>query len=155
MADDETVLDQQEAFEQLSELAADFAFTARCLGRIIISEKYLRPDEKTIRPVLLGGVAGGEKYLSHNIVFKFNVDHLGLYGGDAQAMAAGNHELSGLSAFYRVISTLRGVGIHVPLACLIDYRGFRLWATSRLPITRRTLILGSNDQGPAHRESGS
>ena len=71
-----------------------------------------------------------------------------MYGGDENAMAAGNHELLGLSAYYRVISTMRGLGIHVPLACLIDYRGFRLWAVSRLPVKRtKTLILGSSDGG--------
>ena len=147
VSDDETVLDNQHSFEQLSELAADFAFTARAIGRIIISEKYLSKDEKTIKPVQMGGIAGGEKYVSHNVVFKFQVDYLSLYGGDENAAAAGNHELVGLSAYYRVISTLRGVGIHVPLACLIDYRGFRLWAVSRLPISSHTLILGSNDGG--------
>ena len=147
VSDDETVLDNQHSFEQLSELAADFAFTARAIGRIIISEKYLSKDEKTIRPAAMGGIAGGEKYVSHNIVFKFQVDYLNLYGGDANAAAAGDHELVGLSAYYRVISTMRGVGIHVPLACLIDYRGFRLWAVSRLPISRHTLILGSSDGG--------
>ena len=68
--DDETVLDNQAAFEQLSELAADFAFTARAIGRLIISEKYLAPAEKTIKPYTMGGVAGGEKYVVHNIVFK-------------------------------------------------------------------------------------
>ena len=151
--DDETVLDQQTAFEQLSELAADFAFTARAIGRLIISEKYLAPAQKTIKPLTdtMGGSAGGEKYCVHNIVFKFTVDHLGMYGGDEQAMAAGNHELLGLSAYYRVISTMKGLGLHVPLACLIDYRGFRLWAVSRLPVVhggeQSTLILGSSDGG--------
>ena len=147
VSDDETVLDNQHSFEQLSELAADFAFTARAIGRIIISEKYLSKDEKTIPLAQIGGIAGGEKYMSHNILFKFQNDYMNLYGGDEHAAAAGNHELVGLSAYYRVISTLRGVGIHVPLACLIDYRGFRLWAVSRLPISSHTLILGSNDGG--------
>ena len=147
--DDETVLDNQSAFEQLSELAADFAFTARALGRLIVSEKYLPPAEKTIQPdARIGGIAGGEKFLAHNIVFKFMTDSFGLYGSDESAMVAGNHELLGLSAYYRVIATMRGLGIHVPLACLIDYRGFRLWAVSRLPIDHTaTLILGSSNGG--------
>ena len=51
----------------------------------------------------------------HNIVFKFHNDHLGLYGSDEGAMVAGNHELLGLSAYYRVIATMKGLGIHVPL----------------------------------------
>jgi hypothetical protein len=33
------------------------------------------------------------------------------------------------------------------LACLIDYRGFRLIAVAKLPINKETLIIGSNDSG--------
>lgn len=39
-------------------------------GRIIISELYLPPEQRTIRPSQLGGVAGGVKYLVNNILFK-------------------------------------------------------------------------------------
>ena len=149
--DDETVLDNQTVWEQLSELAADFAFTARALGRIIISERMLPRADKTIPPDdRLGGTAGGEKYVAHNIVFKFLVDHEGFYGGDEHAMAAGNHELLGLSAFHRVISTMRNLdALHLPLVTLVDYRGHRLLAVSRLPISSRgsTLILGSSNSG--------
>eukprot|EP01130_Rhizamoeba_saxonica_P012948 TRINITY_DN5500_c0_g3_i1.p1 TRINITY_DN5500_c0_g3~~TRINITY_DN5500_c0_g3_i1.p1 ORF type:complete len:1652 (-),score=317.01 TRINITY_DN5500_c0_g3_i1:577-5034(-) len=37
--------------------------------------------------------------------------------------------------------------LHVPLACLIDYRGFRMMAMSYLPIDKRTINYGSSDGG--------
>jgi len=40
-------------------------------GRIIISEMHLPPSQKTIRPVKIGGVAGGlYKYVCQGILFK-------------------------------------------------------------------------------------
>jgi hypothetical protein len=37
---------------------------------------------KTIDPVGLGGLAGGDKYIVNNIVFKFAVDSHGIYDSD-------------------------------------------------------------------------
>ena len=37
----------------------------------------------------LGGVAGGEKYIVHNILFKFALDSFGLYGGSDLSAAKG------------------------------------------------------------------
>jgi len=37
-------------------------------------------EKKTIKPISLGGVAGGIKYLKHGILFKFAVDEKGLFG---------------------------------------------------------------------------
>jgi hypothetical protein len=47
-------------FEQLSLLAHDFVYVAKSIGRIIISEKYIDNDLKTIKPFKLGGFAGGQ-----------------------------------------------------------------------------------------------
>eukprot|EP01105_Mastigella_eilhardi_P018365 TRINITY_DN4240_c0_g1_i8.p1 TRINITY_DN4240_c0_g1~~TRINITY_DN4240_c0_g1_i8.p1 ORF type:complete len:943 (-),score=202.12 TRINITY_DN4240_c0_g1_i8:2539-5286(-) len=56
-------------------------------------------------------------------------------------MKAGGHELKGLMR-YSGIQQLR-----TPLMALIDYRGFRLVAMSRLPINNSTLVYGSADAG--------
>jgi hypothetical protein len=37
------------------------AFAAECYGKIIIAEKSLPVDGKTIKPISVGGVAGGDK----------------------------------------------------------------------------------------------
>jgi hypothetical protein len=78
---------------KLLHLAKDFISTAQMYGRIIISEAYLLPEEKTIKPVSKGGMLGGEKYIVSSILFKFAVDHKGLFGSDFAAAKVAGHEL--------------------------------------------------------------
>ena len=43
-----------------------------------------------IKPTVgLGGRAGGEKYMVHNILFKFALDAFGLFGGSDLSAAKG------------------------------------------------------------------
>ena len=67
-------------------LEHDFVYAAETYGRIIISEHCLPDHQKTINPVSVGGVAGGEKYIVSGILFKFAIDGFGLYGSDENAM---------------------------------------------------------------------
>jgi hypothetical protein len=55
-------------YSSMSNLAADFVKAACTYGKIIISEGSLPTHEKTIRPVEIGGIAGGEKYIVQNIL---------------------------------------------------------------------------------------
>lgn len=59
-------------------------------------------------------------------------------------MKACGHDLKGLSAVHDT-----GIrDIHLPLICLIDYRGFRVVAMSLLPINgEKTIIYGSPNAG--------
>lgn len=57
------------AYEKVSNISRDFIYTATTYGKIIISEVYLPPEDKTIKPIR-GGIAGGEKYLCKGIYFK-------------------------------------------------------------------------------------
>ena len=59
---------------------------AEAYGRIIISEMCLPDEDKTIKPTALGGIAGGQKFIVQDILFKFAVDFEGLYGGDEFSM---------------------------------------------------------------------
>lgn len=132
---------QLEKFERLSALAADFQHTAKTCGKIIISEKNLPNEFKTIRAVEVGGHAGGQKYIYHGILFKFATDWLRLYGSDEYAMKAAGLELKGAMRYYLC------EGLSVPLMALIDYRGYRLVCVSILPINTTTLCYGSCDGG--------
>eukprot|EP01117_Protostelium_nocturnum_P004713 TRINITY_DN1709_c0_g1_i1.p1 TRINITY_DN1709_c0_g1~~TRINITY_DN1709_c0_g1_i1.p1 ORF type:complete len:1608 (-),score=618.00 TRINITY_DN1709_c0_g1_i1:52-4875(-) len=135
--------DSKDKFESLKGLASDFVYAAETYGRIIISENCLPVSEKTIKPVSVGGVAGGQKYIVCGILFKFCIDQFGLYGGDHNAMKAASHELKGLQQYYYCgIPELR-----VPLMAFIDYRGWRLQAVSLLPIESDSLVYGSADGG--------
>ncbi|KAM9964845.1 hypothetical protein ACTFIW_004637 [Dictyostelium discoideum] len=134
-----------EKFERLSSLEHDFVYAAESYGRIIISENFLANELKTIKPVSVGGIAGGEKYIVQGILFKFALENeaFGLYGNDENAMKTAAHELNGCASFLNC-----GVkGLHVPLMAFIDYRGFRLMAMSLLPISKKSLIYGSCDAG--------
>jgi hypothetical protein len=71
-------------------------------GRIIIAERFL--TSKTIRPVGVGGTAGGEKYIIQNILFKFAVDSNGMYCGDFAAAKVAGLELKGSIAYFNVSS---------------------------------------------------
>ena len=92
----------------------------------------------------MGGIAGGEKFIVHNIVFKFAVDCKGLYGwNDEAAATVAGHELKGLQAYFNCSLP----HICLPLMALLDYRGFRLIAVSLLPLSSNSLVYGSADAG--------
>ncbi|KAL6059841.1 Clu domain-containing protein [Balamuthia mandrillaris] len=130
----------------LIHLAQDFIYSSCSYGRIIISEAFVPPDKKTIRPTELGGIVGGEKYIVHNILFKFALDARGLYRSDYAAAKVAGHELKGLMACFNALEKEK-LDLCLPIMALIDYRGFRLIAMSVLPINRHTIVYGSNDYG--------
>lgn len=144
--------DSEEKFRDLSRLAHDFVYAATTYAKIIISESCLPDHEKTIKPIDLGGVAGGQKFVCQNILFKFAldmeiVDGLWMYGGnipsDENAMKAAAHELKGLCHYY----STHVPGLRYPLLAYIDYKGYRMIAISVLPIGRDSIRYGSSDSG--------
>lgn len=136
---------RMETYVDLIGLAEDFVTSAVRYGQIIISEVYLPPSKKTIRPnESIGGVIGGEKFVVQNILFKFALDIHNVFGGnhDSAAKVAGL-ELKGLQAYMSTNTP----DLCYPLMALIDYKGFRLVASSLLPLTSSSLIYGSQDAG--------
>src|SRR3990167_2054175 len=151
---------------KLSKLAHDFVYCSKTYGKIIISEYYLPEDQKTIKSIDAGGLAGGSKYICANIFFKFALDTdlmenvrkqkglsmkdappLWMYGGsendDYAAMKGSKNDMTGLMSYYNA----KIPGLYFPLMALIDYRGFRLIAMSILPITKKSIKYGSADGG--------
>eukprot|EP01124_Arcella_intermedia_P007744 TRINITY_DN14795_c0_g1_i2.p1 TRINITY_DN14795_c0_g1~~TRINITY_DN14795_c0_g1_i2.p1 ORF type:complete len:549 (+),score=143.34 TRINITY_DN14795_c0_g1_i2:117-1649(+) len=135
--------DRIETNLDLMHLAQDFIYAATAYGKIIISEYYLPRKEKTIKPCALGGLMGGQKYIVHNILFKFAVDNRGLFGSDYAAAKVAGNELRGLISYFNCHIE----DLNVPLMALVDYRGFRLIAMSILPVGEGTIIYGSCDAG--------
>jgi hypothetical protein len=139
----ETLRAREEANIDLLHLAQDFVDAATSYGKIIISEHFLPHEKKTIQPQSLPGIIGGEKFVVHNILFKFAVDHKNIYGSDFSAAKAAGNELRGLMCYFNT-----GIlDINVPLMALVDYRGFRLTAMSLLPVDTSTIIYGTFDAG--------
>lgn len=86
---------------------------------------------------------GGQKFIVHNILFKFAVDYHGIFGNDYAAAKAAGNELRGLIGYFNCeIEEL-----NLPLMALVDYRGFRVIAMSILPVSPDTIIYGSCDAG--------
>jgi len=85
-------------------------YVARVYGKLIINEKELPDHQKTIKPVKIGGAAGGVKFVAASgILFKFSLDCYGLYNGDEGAMKSAGAELKGL----REVFECQVSGIHV------------------------------------------
>jgi len=127
----------------LINLAQDFYYNARTYGKIIISEYYLHNSKKSIFPSNDVG-AGGEKYVFHNIIFKFcTAQKTGLFEDDAYAAKVAAHELIGLQSYFHCNIP----ELCVPMMALVDYRGFRISAVSKVPIDSSTIIYGSDDRG--------
>eukprot|EP01087_Luapelamoeba_hula_P009869 TRINITY_DN2581_c1_g2_i1.p1 TRINITY_DN2581_c1_g2~~TRINITY_DN2581_c1_g2_i1.p1 ORF type:complete len:1535 (+),score=206.50 TRINITY_DN2581_c1_g2_i1:470-4606(+) len=132
---------------ELEYIANDFATTARIIAQIIVDELSLPLKNKTILPVQVGGVAGGDKYISHGILFKFSIDK-GYYGGDEFAMKATAHEARGMTGYiYYSLASVFPHTLSFPLFFVLDYKGYRLSACSLLPINNNTLVYGSADSG--------
>ncbi|ELR22968.1 C2 domain containing protein [Acanthamoeba castellanii str. Neff] len=131
---------------QVVDLVKEFTEIAEVIAQIIVDELHCPVAEKLIPPTQLGGMAGGEKYLSHGILFKFAIDSRGLYNGDEFAMKATQHEIKGLTAYinYSLNSNFPNT-LHFPVMSVIDYKGFRLSATSILPVGPNTIVYGSAD----------
>lgn len=66
----------------LMTLYEDFVLKVKETAEIIVLEVSHPPQLKTIKPLNIGGIAGGEKYIHENIFFKFSIDMHGIYGGD-------------------------------------------------------------------------
>lgn len=85
-----------------------------------MSEVFLPDEQKTIKPKNIGGVAGGDKYIVHNILFKFAVDRSDFYGSDHAAAKVAGHELQGLISLFNCDER----GVALPLMALVDYKVF-------------------------------
>ncbi|KAF2070369.1 hypothetical protein CYY_008312 [Polysphondylium violaceum] len=150
--------DSEEKFRKLSNIANDFVYCADTFGKIIISELHLPAESKTIKPLALGGVAGGLKFKCQDIIFKFVVDTelipgIWMYGeskrSDEKAQKSAGHEIKGLNHFME----LSNGTIRFPLMATIDYRGYRILAISSLPISKQTIVYGSCDGGQTVHDS--
>ncbi|MEN8237451.1 MAG: hypothetical protein ABFQ95_07945 [Pseudomonadota bacterium] len=141
----------QKQWEALHHLGTSFVDRAVTCGRMIIEEYDVPNRLKTIPAANVGGIAGGDKFIVHGILFKFAKDQeikdeVWLYGGKSQKdhLAFKNAGQELLGAQY--VTSYGGL-FETPLMAVIDYRGYRLMATSLIPITSTSLVYGSADAG--------
>ena len=116
--------------EKILEIFSEFEFKCKLYGGVIISEKHLPDKQKSIKPLDIGGVAGGTKFMCNGILFKFANDvemdgGLYLYGGDQRndeaAHKAAGHERKALGEVMRTDVE----GLNCPMMTIVDFLGCR------------------------------
>ena len=143
-----SLVDKERVYRQLSDLSTDFIYTVKTYARIIISEVCLPDSQKIIKPVNIGGVAGGAKYIVQKILFKFAIDHKGIHRDELVASKIAGHELKSLIQ----LLNCQEPGLRYPMMAIVDYRGYRVIGMSMLPISgERSLIHGSCDAAKSVR----
>lgn len=127
--------------EDIHQLTEEFLHVARPIVMRIVEELHLPDEQKTFKPVDVGGIAGGEKFMAKQLFLKYARDNikLRLYNGDAWAQKAAIHELKSLNA-------LIGCNIpnlHFPLMACLSCYGHYIVVVSKLPLSKNTLVYGS------------
>ena len=85
---------------KLLRLSSEFEEVSQKVVKVIVEERFESPERKTLPPLNVGGVAGGEKYLYKGIFLKFAIDVSGFYGGNEFSQKAASHELKGLQVLF-------------------------------------------------------
>ena len=143
----ETTIDERmEKLDAIVEINEDFRTVATSCSRSILDELFIPENERTIRPAVLNGVAGGVKYIMRGILFKVADGSIGPYfGSDEAAAKTYGNELRNVSHFLCAsLNVEHKINIHIALQGVIEYKGFRIIAQAKLPIEdESTLKLGT------------
>lgn len=134
----------KDALLEMENVVNEFLFTVGNCSVTIIHELFLPEHMKTVKIVSRKGVDGrgihsgrglsnGERYYfeSHNIYFTILLDYDGIFNGsDEYAAKSGNQELLASQIVLNAEVPL----LFPPLTATIDYFGYRVLATAKLPI---------------------
>ena len=115
----------------------------------IVNELPLQVEDKTVKPVStrnadgraeVGGRGRGgqtQRFEASNIRFEVATDDHGIFNGsDEHASKAAGHARNGAREYLRF--ALEHQGLFVPLTCTVDYHGFRVLCSAKLPLIQRT-----------------
>jgi hypothetical protein len=143
ISSDDEAYEAMVAYAETRACVREFLDTVRQDAIIIISELNHPKHAKTMRIVAEGTVHGrpsysgrgydGGKYYTyeaHNITYKICEDYSGIYNGSDEyaAKVGGLDRLGSMEYFKAHIPRL-----NVPLMATVDYGGFRILATAKLP----------------------
>jgi hypothetical protein len=151
---------------QLANLSRNFVAVSQTYARIIVRELHYPNERKVIKPVDLGGLIGGEKYICSGILFKGlkkgkwfwsflfvwffllllvfpQVVKPGMFRDEEPSQKIAGHELKSLTAFFNV-NQIFNIGFALPMIAVIDILGHRLIALALCPINSDTLVHGEN-----------
>jgi len=149
---------QNAKYSEIRNVCREFLTVASADALIIINEIYQPAYHKTIPVTEVCSVDGrvesgrglnqGQYYVyeAHNIVFKVALDYDGVFNGsDEYAMKAAGAERIGATEYFK----LQTPRLQCPLVTTVDYLGFRILCTSKLPI--QSVIY--NDEGEVRKIS--
>lgn len=111
--------------EDVEKVVRDFYSKATLYGRVIISEMSWPDEEKTVKPVQMGGTLGGKKFLVGGILFKFGETSLFPQYADPWYIAQKiqGHEMKGLAAYFAHFFNNGRMGkVCFPMMAIIDYK---------------------------------
>eukprot|EP01129_Flabellula_baltica_P011754 TRINITY_DN5199_c0_g1_i2.p1 TRINITY_DN5199_c0_g1~~TRINITY_DN5199_c0_g1_i2.p1 ORF type:complete len:1510 (-),score=304.17 TRINITY_DN5199_c0_g1_i2:34-4155(-) len=139
------------------ELSSNFTSTASIIAKVLILEKNMPVYMKSIKPSDVGGVAGGEKFISHGILFKYAEDkEIGdkwLYGkkkpSNYLASKSHNNDIKALKCINLYLNSCKEplLNITLPLMTNINYLGTSITAISLLPLDNACLVYGTKNGG--------
>ena len=119
---------------------------------VVVRDHFKPLSERVHRPVGMGGIAGGTKYIVDNILFKFANPTEGPYLGSYElANKATGHDLRGAISIFHAIEDARTddeeviVNLNTSLMALVDHLGFRVHAQTLLDLGPGSLKVGSGD----------
>lgn len=123
-------------------VTSEFTAKVREVAETIVAELALPPGARSVRPLEEQvGVAGGSKMQVDGIFFKFATDRAGLYGGDEFAAKAACNELRAM----RAVAESGVPHLHTTLSAVVRVRGHTVIAAALAPISRDTLVYGSDN----------
>ena len=141
-----TPIDRQYRTERLNNLIASFKSHALKIAQVIVAEMHLKPARKQVRPMNVGGIMGGEKYIHSNILFKFaslSEKTQDMFQHDEQL--AQKSAANEIRAMNNIIDT-NVAHLHITLTAMFYIHGRCVIATALAPLKgQETLAYGSCD----------
>lgn len=132
----------QEKYSEVLQVCQDFIETATSVALVLVREYYLPMRDKFLLPTQESTIDGRKddvrntarlKYEAHDILFKICTDDHGRFENSHELAAKfGAHEVRNSSLYLRALS--QSENVLVPLQCFVDFQGFRVLCSSKIPI---------------------
>ncbi|RLN62087.1 hypothetical protein BBJ28_00010105, partial [Nothophytophthora sp. Chile5] len=141
----------QAKYTEVLQICQDFIETATAIALALVRELHLPLREKSVLPTGESPIDGRKdeirstsrlKYEAHDVLFKICTDDHGRFENSHEfAAKAGGNEVRNSALYLRELSSYENV--RVPLQCTVDFQGFRVLCSSKIPID----VISSGESG--------
>lgn len=134
----------RDAYKKLSTYMVNELLAEPCRQ---IVDSYFIPEPLRPQPYPTGllGLAGGAKHHAFGVMIKFAVDEHGIFGSDIDAAKVAMNEIRHIRAISRELARGAIPHMHVPVSVQMRIWGFPVVLQAIIPISRNTLVYGSDD----------